>query len=491
MAGATSQKVNKNTNIPAGSQTAGIYSQTGINLATFELGTQGLDTAEIGSDLHISGGFLWMYDGYLPVEHNFFLYPDNVEATPSATGGAMAAQIYYYQATYEWADNQGNVFRSAPSIPITTTVVAGTPITFTSTFAANANSITVSSVADLALGQVITDNTTPGNIQAGTYITSINGLVIGLSLPTTAASTGTETLQTTQTGSVVVDIPTLRLTYKIASPVKIVLYRWSVQQEVYYQVTSLALPTLNSTIIDSISFTDTLADSTILGNNIIYTTGGVVEDINAPASNLMTLFDTRLWLVDAEDRNLLWYSKQVIEATPVEMSDLLTVYIPPTTAAQGSTGPITALSVMDDKLIIFKENAIYYINGAGPDNTGGNSQYSQAIFITASVGCANQQSITMTQQGLMFQSNKGIWLLGRDLSTSYIGAPVESFNSALVNSACSVPETNQVRFTMNSGVTLMYDYYYQQWGTFVNVPAISSVIYQSLHTYINSSGDVF
>lgn len=420
--------VNKGTALSSGTQTAGVYSQTGVNLSTFVIGTQGIDTAEIAGNLHISGGFLWQYDGYLPVEHNFFVYPDNVEATWSATGGSIAAQpdgatntnAYYYQATYEWADNQGNLYKSAPSIPI----------------------------------------------------------------PVTTTGSGTS-------GSITINVPTLRLTYKTANPVKICLYRWSVAQQIYYQVTSIGNATLNSTVSDSIAYVDTLSDAAALGNNILYTTGGVIEDVNAPASNLFALFDNRLWLVDAEDTNLLWYSKQVIEATPVEMSDLLTIYVAPTTGVQGSTGPITALSAMDDKLIIFKKDAIYYVNGTGPDNTGANSQYSNAIFITSTVGCTNQASIVLMQNGVMFQSDKGIWLLGRDLQTQYIGAPVEEFNSSTVTSAVNVPETTQVRFTLDTGETLMYDYYYNQWGTFANVPAISSCIYQGLHTFINSYGKVF
>lgn len=410
--------VNKGTNLTSGTQTAGIHSQTGINLATFTIGTQNIDTGEIGNDLLISGGFLWMYDGYLPVEQNFFLYPDSVEATTSTSGGTMTAQQYFYQVTYEWTDNQGNAYRSASSIPITVT------------------------------------------------------------------TTGT-------TSSVTLNIPTLRLTYKTANPVKIVIYRWSAGQQVYYQVTSITAPLLNSTSSDSVTYVDTLPDATILGNNIIYTNGGVVEDINGPASNIFTLFDTRFWLVDAEDQNLLWFSKQVIESTPVEMSDLFTFYVAPTQAAQGSTGPITAMAPMDDKLIIFKANAIYYINGTGPDNTGANNQYSQPIFITSTVGCANQQSIVFQPSGLMFQSDKGIWLLGRDLSTNYIGAPVEGFNSSAVQSAVNVPDTNQVRFTLNTGQTLMFDYYYNQWGTFVGVPAISSCIYKNFHTFLNSYGAVY
>ncbi len=427
--------VNKGTAVAAGTQVAGIYSQTGINLASFDIGTQMLDTSEIASVLHLSGGFLWMYDGYLPVEHNFFLWPDTDLATPtdtaawSASGGSMVAQpsgwvmgvpSYYYQFTYEWTDNQGNAYRSAPSIP------------------------------------------------------------------TAVTTTGSGT-----TGSVTLNIPTLRLTYKIANPVKIVIYRWSVAQQIYYQTTSISVPLLNSTTVDYVTYVDTNSDATILGNNILYTTGGVVEDVNAPASNILTLFDTRLWLVDAEDPNLLWFSKQVIEATPVEMSDLFTFYIAPTTAAQGSTGPMTALAPMDDKLIIFKANAIYYINGTGPDNTGSNNNYSQAIFITSTVGCANQQSIVFMPQGLMFQSDKGIWLLDRGLGTTYIGAAVEQYNAGIVESAQNIPETNQVRFILSTGITLMYDYYYGQWGTFVNVPAISSTIYNNMHTFINSLGEVY
>ncbi len=405
--------------------TGGIYSQTGITLGTIDF-NQNIDTAEIAKDLHISGGFLWMYDGYLPVEHNFFLWPDSIKLIASNSGGSLTPlEEYFYQVVYSWSDNQGNQYRSAPSIPVSKTLGSG-------------------------------DNT------------------------------------------ITVQIPTLRLTYKIANPVKIEVYRWSTTNPIYYQISTdpgqsnpILAPLFNDTTIDLIVFEDKYADSSITGNNIIYTSGGVLEDVNAPATNIMTLFDTRLWLVDAEDQNLLWFSKQVIESTPVEMSDLLTYYIAPNTGTTESTGPITGLAPMDDKLIIFKTNAIYYINGSGPDNTGSNSAYSQAIFVTSTVGCANQQSIVLMPNGLMFQSDKGIWLLGRDLSTTYIGAAVETFNASTVQSTVAVPETNQIRFTLNTGETLMYDYFYQQWGTFVGVPAISSCIYQGLHSFVDSYGRVY
>lgn len=395
----------------------GIYSQTGINLSNFNFTSDGIDTVESAGSLMLSGGFLGMYDGYLPVEHNFFVWPDSILVASDVTSGSMSAQQYYYQVTYEWSDNNGNIYRSAPSIPQTVTLTSDT--------------------------------------------------------------------------SVRIDYPMLRLTMKTANPVKIVIYRWSAANQTYYQVTSLIAPQLNDTTLDSGHFIDTFADASIVGNSIIYTTGGVIEDINAPATNIITLFDTRMWMVNAEDPNVVWYSKQVIENTPVEMSDLLTLYVAPNAGTSVSTGPIKAMAPMDDKLILFKKDAIYYINGIGPDNTGNNNQYSQPIFITSTVGCSNQQSIVLTSTGLMFQSDKGIWLLDRNLGTSYIGAPVNGFNGSIVNSSVNVPETNQIRYTLNTGETLMYDYYYQQWGTFYGVPAISSCVYNSLHTFINSYGEVY
>jgi hypothetical protein len=474
------QAVNKTQ----GASINGVYTQTGVNLATFEIGTSDISVSEIGSNLNLSGGYLQAYDGYNITEQGFHLWPDNVvlddianftrtgdtssgipaitnlssmtnitvgmtvtgsgipanttitaisgstvtlsnNASATATGvtftfaGNMTQQQYYYIATYEWADNQGNIFRSAPSIPVTVTLA-------TTNFA------------------------------------------------------------------VKVYVPTLRVTKKINTPVKIVLYRWSTAQQTYYQCTSINVPILNDTTVDYIEYIDVIPDTSIVGNNILYTTGGVVENIGAPATDVTTLFKNRLVLLDAENKNVIWYSKPVVQASPVEMSDAFTIYVGPVKSAQGSpgTGPITALSAMDDKLIIFKEDAIYYVTGDGPDITGANNNFSEPVFITSTVGCNNQQSIVFMPKGLMFQSSKGIWLLGRDLSTTYIGAPVEDFNNTSVLSSVNVPDTNQVRFTLDNDQMLMYDYFYDQWGSFVGAPAISSTIYDGYHTIVNEYGTV-
>lgn len=482
----------------------GIYSQLGINLVSFSIGTDKIDTAELASTLNISGGFLGMFDGFMPVEQNFFIWPEPVEITYNATS----------------------------------------TVTPTATFSSGATTMVVSSATGIFPGMSVADTSTPARITAGTLVTLVNGTTITISKPTVSAGTGDNmsfqgniaavpvggtvglgayyyqatyewtdnqglahrstpsipvpvtTTGAGSAGTVTVNIPTLRLTGKISNPVKIVIYRWSQATQVYNQVTSISAPVLNNTTTDSVFFVDTLPDASVVGNNIIYTTGGVLPDVNGPSSDIMTLFDTRLWLVDNEDRNLLWISKQVIEGTPVEMSSFFTIYVAPNTGTVATTGPITAIAPMDDKIIIFKNNSIYYINGTGPNNLGTTSvgcslgNYSQPTFITSVVGCTNQHSIVLTQDGLMFQSDKGIWLLSRSLGTKYIGAPVEIFNGSLVNSAEIIPETNYVLFTLNTGEQLMYDYYYQQWGEFQGAPAVSACIYNGLHTLLDSYGQI-
>lgn len=494
-------------NNPQQLATGGIYSQLGINLASFEIGTQNINSAEIASNLHISGGYLSHFDGYLPVEHNFFLFPENVELTYTANS-------------------------------------VKTP---TGTASNGSTTIVVSSATGLSPGMTITDTSNAGYIPAGTKIVLVNGTTITMSAATTHAIAGDNlsiqgniaavptgasvagsglyyyqatyewtdnqgfayrsapsipvtftTSGSATTGIVQINVPTLRLTAKVANKVKIVIYRWSEATQVYNQVTSISAPVLNDTTVDSVSFVDTLADSDVVGNNIIYTTGGVAADTNGPACNgLIGIFNSGIVMMDAENPNTAWISKTVVPGAPVEMSQGFTIYVSPTQGVIKSLGPVTATAPMDDKYVFFFSQGLSYINGSPPNALGTTSvgcslgNYSQPVSVVSSVGCTNQKSIVMTPLGLMFQSDKGIWLLDRfKFGTSYIGAPVEKYNNSVVTSANIIPKTTFVLFTLDSGQILMYDYYYNQWGTFAGVRGVSSCIYNTLHTLLDQYGNI-
>ena len=180
----------------------------------------------------------------------------------------------------------------------------------------------------------------------------------------------------------------------------------------------------------------------------------------------------------------MFYSKTISQIEPVAFFDGFAFTLEP------FGGGITRLFKLDDKLIIFKESRIYYITGEGPTNTGSQNDFSEPQLITTDTGCSEVDSVVLMPQGLMFKSNKGIYLLGKDLSVSYIGGNVELYNSSTISSAVLIENTNEIRFTTTDNFCLVYDYRVQQWSTFTNHDANDGIIWNNTYHYLKSSGKV-
>lgn len=215
---------------------------------------------------------------------------------------------------------------------------------------------------------------------------------------------------------------------------------------------------------------DSAADSSIVGNPTLYTAGNVLENAAAPASGAMTVHRNRLFVVDTTNPLIIWYSKQLVSLAPVEFSDFQTISVDP------KGGPVTALASLDDKLIIFKRDRIFMLLGQGPDITGGQNDFTDPLPVSTDTGCIAPRSVVVVPDGIMFHSPKGIYQLGRDLSVSFIGAPVAGVVgpdalSSIVSSAVLMPDTHQVRFGILDNNTsnlfcVVYDYLVGQWSDF-------------------------
>lgn len=413
-------------------------------------------------------------------------------AVPLTFLGGLNTGTYFYSVTYEDVDTKGNLIVSCPSQEYEFTVLPSATITATTVASSSNNLINISSndFAKLQIGQ----NVSGVGISANSYITALNDsnpanlratinnapFLVGPGISLTV-------LAVTQAS---IYIPTLRLSYR--QSVNINIYRRSVASgNVPEQLVPVRSPLKNDPTVNYVSFFDLYSNIDISGNKTLYTLGGVLDNTTTPPCSDLTIFNDRVWLIDSENGQKLWYSKPLVEGEPVNMSELQTVFVAGLLSEQSDIEGLTAVCIMDDKLIIFKENSIYYINGTGPDATGANSQYSDPIFITGTVGCINPSSITYNPLGIIFQSNKGIWILDRNLQTSYFGAPIESFTqNAEVISAKLIPNTNQSRFSLSSGIMLMYDYYFGQWGSFTGIPNISTCVYNNLHTFLDQYGRI-
>lgn len=457
-----------------------VFTQTGVqsgqidftNLTTYQ-------RSELGNNQHIIGAVVNMYDGANLVEHGFHLFPETPTNAITTTGGGVDPGTRQYVVMWEWTDNQGQIHRSAPSIPLTVVNVAGS-LTFTGNTTNLSTTITtVSSVTGLFVGQYITGT----NIPAQTYITSIGTTTITISNAATGTAS-TTTFTTTATNINTLTIPTLRITAKTGnrSPVRAVVYRQQANLTVFYRLTSIIAPLFNTTTADTVTYADSLPDQFLSGNELLYTTGGVVENIAAPASCATCTYSSRVILIPSENRSSYWYSKQVVPGAPVEFSDVFAQNV------NQAGGDITACIQMDDKLLLFKSALIYYTVWEGPDSTGAQSDIVDAVKIATDSGCINPRSVVLTPMGVMYGSAKGIYLLDRSLGVSYVGSDVEAFNNQVITSATLIANTNQVRFTTQSGTCLVYDYFFKQWAVFTNHHAVDAVIFQNEFTYLNSAG---
>lgn len=278
---------------------------------------------------------------------------------------------------------------------------------------------------------------------------------------------------------VTLTVPTLRLTQKGVrgdrTNVVIAVFRTEDSQVNYYRASSPTSLTYNALSVDTVTIIDQLADATLIGREPLYTTGDILENIAPPSTKVICIHRKRAFVLDEDGR--IWFSKEIAAGRPIEFCDQFLIEVDPI------GGIPTALASLDDKLVIFKKDSIAYITGEGPDDRGLGGTYSSPEFITAELGCTEPNSVVRTSEGVMFKGRKGIYLLGRDLQTAYVGAQVEDYKDT-VSAAVALTDQNEVRFTSETGPCLVYNTEFKQWSVFTNYSAIDAVRWKGRFVYI-------
>ena len=394
-----------------------LYSLVGVQSTKVEFLTPQL-FKELGKNTHIAGGMLYDYDGVSAFEHNFHLFPEVTLNSVFNTGGSLSNGTYQIVYCYEWTDNQGQVHRSAPSIPLVVTLSGGT----------------------------------------NTQKIALN--VINLNLTKKTAKCG-------------------------RSEVMLVGYRTIANGTVFYRFSSQNTPLYNNPLGTTKRVPDiTAADATITSNDVLYTTGGVLENFSPGSARLVEEYRNRLFVAGLEDTTLVRYTQERVLNEAMNFAEELSF------RADTGKGDIEALAKLDEKLLIFKPNDIYYQIGLGPTSTGVQDDYQPPIFITTDVGTIDPQSVVSMPLGVMFKTAKGYYLLSRALEPIYIGQEVEKYNGLKVTSAILCDDFNEVRFSHSDGVSLVYNYNQGQWSVFTNKDAISGVLWQNKWALLKANGVV-
>jgi hypothetical protein len=279
------------------------------------------------------------------------------------------------------------------------------------------------------------------------------------------------------TGSLVVTVPTMLMSQKVAGEVKVVAYMTQAGGISFNRVlrdngvigdvfNNIGAATVTVTIDDS--------DATIAQNELLYTqpniAGTTLRNDPPPPCSYVASAQNRLFF-DVTDQPLQYgYSQEYVNNQGLQFSSNFRNTLP------AESGGFVAISEMDEKVIVFARDHIYVQYGTGPTPSGGYNNYLRPQDIQADVGCSDSRSLLPDYPGgIIFKSKKGWYVLGRDLSTKYIGEGVRDFDSLAVRSAVLLADRQEARFLLSDGTTLCYSYLVDQWSYFQPAATLSYV----------------
>jgi hypothetical protein len=395
-----------------------------------------------GQEAYVAGAVLSAYDGQSCFDYGFARSPHLYNVSTFA-GGSMAAGDYLWGGHGEYRSASGMLYRSPVSV---TTVPLTVPGGGTATVNVNFVNCVVQSKLDVANGGLASS----------------------------------------------------------ALPIRIAVHRSTVGGSTLQRETNEPLYNVltQDPLLQTTSFADTFADADIGGSialasqPAIYTTGGILDDHAPVGSVTMFRHADRLWVL-AGDQRTWWYSKAFQDDLGVAPG-----FHPNFRIAFESQQ--VAGATMDDKAIFFGLDGVRYLLGLGPTAAGLNSDFGPPVAIQSDVGCNNARSVVGTPDGIMFGSDRGIYLLTRGFELVWIGRPVKDKLASFptITSAVLVPKQNQVRFTCTTtlgttGITLVYDYVEKQWSTFTHTiggvyggAIADACMWNGAYTFVSTAGSV-
>ena len=325
-------------------------------------------------------------------------------------------------------------------------------------------------------------STTGGSLSAGDYSVALvweyrtaQGDVM-LSPPALCkTSAGATSITVSANDKVTVTVPSLTVTHKYDTnsatvatqrAVRVRLYRTRVNDDIYYLDPSNAASAANNPYSTSLLSLETSAsDSIIEAQETLYTTGGELDHYPFPALDHVCVHDNRWFGIPSEDPNAVVFScEQELGEVPWHHPNYV--------VRIDADGPNIAIQPLDDKLLVFKADAVWVIHGRGPARNGTDSSYI-AQRLASSQGCIERRSVAATEQGVFFQSRIGIHVVDRGLNVQYVGEDIErlfgsSYDPVVIMCAEVLSDSQEVYFyAKHSGTTpivYVYNYGVGQWA---------------------------
>lgn len=308
----------------------------------------------------------------------------------------------------------------------------------------------------------------------------------------TTATAGLLTMAASRKASIV-PWHALNITHKTANPPAAELWRTAVNptdDAPFYLVTK-SDPTQtagdnrylanDNTAFGLAGILDNYADSTATNLETNPENGLLLESMTPPAATLIAATDTRMFLAGiAGEPDRVAYSKQRSESEVVAFHEALVVSVPK------HGGDITGIAIAKNGTpVVFRETATYVLLADGYDNAGNGQNYI-AREVSADYGATSQESIAVTDRGVVFKSSRGWCLMNEAFQVEYIGGPVADFDSEAPLAVNVIESQHQLRILTASRM-LVLDTLANQWAEWTISGGLHACIWNGAHTYLSTT----
>jgi hypothetical protein len=214
---------------------------------------------------------------------------------------------------------------------------------------------------------------------------------------------------------------------------------------------------LAATHIQAGNTIDDVLDDVLVGNRLADINGNELYPETAPGVRAITAWKDRLVVLGADSGTVLKFDKPSNTPQGTYFADGLELDV----GTEG--GDVTALGSMDSALYIFKRNLIMTCYGDPPGATGEGGSLSVPTVIKQGIGTEDPRSVILTPLGLMFNSQKGFYLIMRNQELQFVGTGPYSDRQVVLTGSAIDEDQTEVYFSYADGSIWAYNYGTSQW----------------------------
>jgi len=144
----------------------------------------------------------------------------------------------------------------------------------------------------------------------------------------------------------------------------------------------------------------------------LYTNSGILANVPPPSIRFTCVWQNRVW---GANGSTIWYTRETVNGEEFAFNDALSFQV---------RSDVTGIIGFDDRLLIFAIDGIYWISGDGPTDTGTGGTFTPPQRLPTQFGCVTANSLCRVDNGIVFQSSRGIEFIDQSLSPRVISGGI-------------------------------------------------------------------